>query len=662
MSNIIEYKKILSRFLKLAFYITLLPQISHAQEADLTDDDFYSDIPMVLTVSRLAQPKTESPSSVTIIDREMIKASGARELADILNLVPGFIVGHVAGNKAIVTYQGLGYDFNRQLQVLVDGRSVFIPSFGGIPWESLPVILEDIELIEVTRGPNAATYGSNSFLAVINITTREPYQTSGPNFSISHSDSHKNINDAYFSYSKQLDNYDWSMSFKTQSDNGFDFFNNNTPNHDSKNINKFNLRSNFKINPDAQWSFQLGQSSADLDRGDGSNEDMLRIEKAVNRYQTISYEQSNAQSATSIKFFHTEPLVDDSFDIIFSLTPSIFIPATVGYDRNSERSELEIEKTINWSNEHRMVFGGSFRRDTVDSFFLLGEKQKQHLNVKRLFIQSEYKINERKIINFGAMLEDYNNNGSLLSPRIAYIQHLNKQHTIRLSYSEANRNPILFELFGRQAFKLNDPAFSAFSPLIFAEPNPDLKPEQIHSFEISLNSQFSPQLETDLKLYQYKITKQITTITTAASLNQYINSPSGTKATGLELAISYKPFSGFFIKSGLNIINAASIEEDFDNSFPDKTAFILVHYDINQYHSISGNYHYTSDFNWVGSLKNALTSSNKLDLRYAYHFTVNQNTYMTLEVIGQNLLSDYLDFADSNIQSRSLFLKLSNHF
>ena len=104
------------------------------------ENDFFGDSPMVLTVSRMHKPLADAPASVTVIDREMIRNSGARQIADIFRMVPGFVVGYLDGNSPVVTYHGLGQRFQRQMQVLVDGRSVFIPSFGGVPWSNLPLL------------------------------------------------------------------------------------------------------------------------------------------------------------------------------------------------------------------------------------------------------------------------------------------------------------------------------------------------------------------------------------------------------------------------------------------------------------------------------------------------------------------------------------------
>jgi iron complex outermembrane receptor protein len=144
-----------------------------------TEDVYFTDIPVVLSVTRLAQPKSDAPAAITVIDRSTIEASGIREIPELMRLVPGFQVGHdygdvLAPEQTPVTYLGYSDQFSRKMQVLVDGRSVYDPMYGGVRWSELGLLLDDIDRIEVIRGPNAASYGSNAFLGVINIITRDP--------------------------------------------------------------------------------------------------------------------------------------------------------------------------------------------------------------------------------------------------------------------------------------------------------------------------------------------------------------------------------------------------------------------------------------------------------------------------------------------------------
>lgn len=119
------------------------------------------------------------PGSISVLDRELIQASGARELTELLRLVPGMIV--VTDDiKVQVNYHGGHAAQARRMQVLIDGRSVYRPGLAEVDWKDLPVSLEDIERIEVFRGPNTVSYGANALTGVVNIITRRPEESLVP--------------------------------------------------------------------------------------------------------------------------------------------------------------------------------------------------------------------------------------------------------------------------------------------------------------------------------------------------------------------------------------------------------------------------------------------------------------------------------------------------
>ena len=135
---------------------------------ELSEHEFLADFPTVLSASRLRQNASETPQAVTVIDQAMIRASGAREFAELFRLVPGFTVSYVTyvkGLQPIVSYHGLGREFFSRLQVLIDGRSINNATLGGVDWSEFPFTPDDIDRIEVVRGPSNATHGIGAFLA-----------------------------------------------------------------------------------------------------------------------------------------------------------------------------------------------------------------------------------------------------------------------------------------------------------------------------------------------------------------------------------------------------------------------------------------------------------------------------------------------------------------
>ncbi len=145
----------------------------------VSEADYFAEQPVVLSASRLSQPANRAPAAVTVITREMIEASGFRHLVDVLRLVPGFVVGWQGGNMPAATYLGLSNEFPHWMQIMVDGRSVYNPAYGHTTWRGIPLTLDDVDRIEVVRGPNAANDGLNSMLGTIHIYTRHAAITLG---------------------------------------------------------------------------------------------------------------------------------------------------------------------------------------------------------------------------------------------------------------------------------------------------------------------------------------------------------------------------------------------------------------------------------------------------------------------------------------------------
>ena len=138
-----------------------------------------ADLSVVLTPSRLRQSLADTPASVTVITSDMIQRYGIASIPEALRLVPGMAVTQATGNDYRINYHGTNILVPRRMNVLIDGLSVYRPALAQVDWKELPVALEDVDRIEVTRGPNSVSYGANSMLAVVNIITKHPRDVEG---------------------------------------------------------------------------------------------------------------------------------------------------------------------------------------------------------------------------------------------------------------------------------------------------------------------------------------------------------------------------------------------------------------------------------------------------------------------------------------------------
>ncbi len=205
----------------LAFTLPLLAGTVCAQDVP---DDFLiqgDDIPVVLTTTRLKQPRAEVPASVTVIEAEQIRSWGARTIPELLRFVPGMVLGHSQGeNSDTVVYHASVQNFMRRMQVQVDGRAVYKAAIAQVGWDDIPIALEDIQRIEITRGPSSATYGANAFMAVINIISKAPEDTLGTR--LRYRGGNQSVQDALISHSAMTANGSYRLTGAYYADDGFD--------------------------------------------------------------------------------------------------------------------------------------------------------------------------------------------------------------------------------------------------------------------------------------------------------------------------------------------------------------------------------------------------------------------------------------------------------
>jgi iron complex outermembrane recepter protein len=133
----------------------------------------------VSTVARQESTVGKSPAAVFVITNEMIHRSGAVCIPDVLRMVPGVQVAQIASGEWAISARGLNSQYANKLLVQIDGRTVYDLFFGGVIWDVQDVMLEDVERIEVIRGPGATIWGSNAVNGVINIISKRSQDTQG---------------------------------------------------------------------------------------------------------------------------------------------------------------------------------------------------------------------------------------------------------------------------------------------------------------------------------------------------------------------------------------------------------------------------------------------------------------------------------------------------
>ena len=145
--------------------------------ADLSIEELMNE--PVTSVSKRETRLSDAPAAVYVVTQEDIRRSGANNIAEALRMVPGLEVARVDANKWAISSRGFNGLYANKLLVLMDGRSVYTPLYAGVHWDAQDTLLEDIDRIEVIRGPGASLWGANAVNGVINVITRPAKETQG---------------------------------------------------------------------------------------------------------------------------------------------------------------------------------------------------------------------------------------------------------------------------------------------------------------------------------------------------------------------------------------------------------------------------------------------------------------------------------------------------
>jgi iron complex outermembrane receptor protein len=179
------------RLLVLLLGVTLAATDGLAQSSTTSND--WQDLTLeqlvnvqVTSVSKKQTDLFKSPAAIYVITQEDIRRSGLTSIPELLRMVPGLDVARIDATHWAITARGFNNQFGNKLLVLIDGRTVYTPEFGGVYWNVQDMPLEDLDRIEVIRGPGATLWGANAVNGVINIITKSAKDTQGGLLSVTY--------------------------------------------------------------------------------------------------------------------------------------------------------------------------------------------------------------------------------------------------------------------------------------------------------------------------------------------------------------------------------------------------------------------------------------------------------------------------------------------
>lgn len=438
--------------LSIGLGLLLLSRTAFGNDPIKSEGDFLGEMPVVLTASRILQSPLDAPAPVTVIDKATIEASGFTELQDIFRLVPGFLVTDWPDGPPIVVNHGMGDAHSFRLLVLLDGHALYDPFQGGVDWQDLPLRLEDIERIEVVRGPNPASYGANAFQGVINIISRVPLGERERGLLVRAGT--RKIGDLYAYMAHGDGRINWRLSASAREATNFRDLD-RPGQQDNEAIQRQTLNGQLIWNPrsDTEVSFRLGLGNGKNKIGQvGDSSDPVRSARADNLFVDAGWKHFYADnSEVSLRYFHYGRSLHDDYRVYPTNPTTAPMPwLDITNDIEVRRDDIEFQQIHAWSDNLTGLWGAGLRKDSAESPNALAGLGNVGGWQGQVFGNLDWTVSPKWLVHLGGMVEKHYNTDLLLSPRLALNYRITPNQSMRISFGRGYRAPTIYETNARE--------------------------------------------------------------------------------------------------------------------------------------------------------------------------------------------------------------------
>jgi iron complex outermembrane recepter protein len=452
----------------------------------------------VTMVSRREESLFTSPAAVHVVTADDIRALGSTTVPDLLRVVPGLQVAQIQSANWAISSRGFADSFANKLLVMIDGRSVYTPLYSGVFWEVQDTLLQDLDRIEVVRGPGGTLWGANAVNGIINIRTKSARDTQGMLLTAGGGTETQVLTGARYGF--QLSEQAWMRVYGQFRD------------HDRSVAIQ-------EASPADEWHNGRGGFRLDWEPG-GRN--LITLSADIYNGE-IGASQEERFPVPPYVFFWREDRVETSGGNVlgrwthdFSDTAQ-FVAQTY-YDRttrdfwvlNETRNtwDVDLQHRFRLGTRHDISFGAAYRysEDRVaNSFQLAFDPVQRGISLYSGFVQDEIQLwPDRLKLTIGSKLERNDFTGWEVQPSARLAWTPSTRHTFWASVSRAVRTPSRGESDFRAALQVIEPPFPSLPPIVIsAVGSPDYRSEILKAYEAGYRIKVTPRLSFDLALYYH---------------------------------------------------------------------------------------------------------------------------------------------------------------
>lgn len=447
----------------------------------------------VMSVSKRETRIGDSPAAVTVITQEDLRRLGITTLPEALRLVPGMDVARIAPDQWAISARGFNSEFANKLLVLIDGRTVYSPAGGGVIWSSQDVILEDVDRIEVIRGPGAALWGANAVNGVINVITKSSRDTQGVLLSGGVGTEDQPMLTARYG-GQSGDDLSWRVFAQYFDREAFADWE--------------------KDDREGQWhtahgGFRMDWKSSPRDdftlQGDVYDADAA---KAIDRINLTTLgvstaETENENDGANILARWTRTLASGAFTV---QTYFDHVDQGEGYGvEHRETFDLELQHHLALGARQDVVWGAGYRHTGIvegPSAEIIWSPQRIGIDLVNLFLQDEITVfPDRLRATLGSKFEHNDLSGWFIDPKVQLLWTPSANLSVWGAISRSSRTPSMFELYGTFSLTAFVPAPGSPQELVAILPNARLRSEQMLTYELGYRLQPSSRVSVDLTIY-----------------------------------------------------------------------------------------------------------------------------------------------------------------